>query len=122
MREGADEGMSFLKQTHQYWKVTLSLAFVLLGGVFLALMIWRVGDSTSLPWIPGQGFFSGAGTGLVLFGLLWLWLSVRCPCCGAKVAATILTGERATTWLTTLLDFKECPSCGFGGSSPRHRG
>jgi hypothetical protein len=120
MMGGSEKEKSFLQQTHQYWKVTLTLALVGLGGVLLALMIWRVNDDTSLPWVPGEGFFSAVGTGLVLLGLLWLWLSVRCPRCRARVAATILTKERTTTWLTMLLDFEECPGCGFrGGSSPK---
>lgn len=120
MMEGGEKGKSFLQQTHQYWKVTLTLAFVGLGGVLLALMIWRVNNGTSLPWVPGEAFFSAIGTGLVLLGLLWLWLSVRCPRCRARVASTILTRERTTAWLAALLDFEACPRCGFrGGSSTR---
>jgi hypothetical protein len=107
--------MSFIERTGQRWKVFIFFGLLLFGGVFLALMIWRVSDSESFPSVPGELPFAFSGTGAVLLAFVWLWLSVRCPRCAALVAGHILRNESAGHWLMKLMEFQDCPRCGFAG-------
>jgi len=110
--------VSFLERTGQRWKVAFFAGALLTSGILLALMIWRANDSVSLPQIPGEDVFSLGGVGMAVIAFGWLWLSVRCPRCGARVAGIILKHEAATRWLRSLVEVAECPVCRFTGDSP----
>ena len=107
--------MSFIERTNQQWKVATFLLLMIVSGISLILMIWRINDSVSVSWIPGEVFLSLAGVGTGLMAFLWLWVSVRCPRCRSRVAARILKNESVKTWLIRLFEFGECAECGFTG-------
>lgn len=84
-----------------------------LSVVLLVLFVWRVNvPSPGAPALPDQDTLS---LSLVMSGITsfcWLWLSVRCPACKARVAGHILKAAPAAVWFTTLLALERCPLCG----------
>jgi hypothetical protein len=107
--------MSFLARTGQWWKVMTFLILFAMAGIFLALMVWRINDSTSVRAVPGQIAFALAGTATGLAALLWLWFSIRCPRCGTAIGGELLKREPVGRWLARLFELTECPICRFTG-------
>lgn len=108
----AVKNASWLRQTEQFWKVWVFLFMIALNLSFFVLFVWRVNvPSPSVPTLPDQGILTlcFVMSGIVSFG--WLWLSVRCPVCKAKIAAHILKTDPAGVWFTALLALEHCPLC-----------
>lgn len=104
---------SWLSHTEQYWKVWVFLFMIAVSLNLFVLFVWRVNvPSPGVPALPDQVTLSFLFiiSGIVALG--WLWLSVRCPACKAKVAAHILKTDPAGVWFTTLLALEQCPICG----------
>lgn len=87
----AVKNASWLSQTEQHWKVWVFLFMIALSLSFFVLFVWRVNvPSPAIPALPDQGTLSFCFVMSGIVSLGWLWLSVRCPVCNAKVAAHIL--------------------------------
>ena len=108
----AVKNASWLSQTKQHWKVWVFLFMIALNLSFFVLFVWCVNvPSPAIPALPDQGAlgFCFVTSGIVSLG--WLWLSVRCPVCNAKVVAHILKTDPAGIWFTALLALEQCPLC-----------
>jgi hypothetical protein len=115
----AMKNASWLSQTEQHWKVWVFLFMSAVSLSLFILVVWRVNvPSPSVPALPDQVIlsFCFVMSGIVSFG--WLWLSVRCPVCKAKVAAHILKTDPAGIWFTALLALDQCPLCGDKAVGP----
>lgn len=115
----AMKNASWLSQTEQHWKVWVFLFMSAVSLSLFILVVWRVNvPSPSVPALPDQVIlsFCFVMSGIVSFS--WLWLSVRCPVCKAKVAAHTLKTDPAGVWFTALLALEQCPLCGDKAVDP----
>jgi hypothetical protein len=79
------------------------------------LMVVVLNVGTRAHWIPDT-FTLALVTALGgVAAMLWLWLSLRCPSCGASIAGSLVHTEPASGWFTTLLTLTRCPKCRFSG-------
>ncbi len=109
----ATKNASWMSHTEQQWKVWLFLFMIAVSLSLFVLFVWRVNvPSPDVPALPDQVTLSFCFIITGVVALTWLWLSVRCPACKAKVAAHILKTNPAGVWLTCLLTLEKCPHCG----------
>ena len=107
------KNVSWLRQTKQHWKVWVFLSLIVLSLALFVLFVWRVNvPSPGVPGLPDQVTLSFCFVMSGIVSLCWLWLSVRCPVCKARVAGHILKAAPAGVWFTTLLALERCPLCG----------
>ena len=91
---------SLLTKTAQTWKVLLSSATVICGGIVMLTGIFR--ESA----LPGIGGFLIATVGFSL-----LCTAVKCPSCNARWAWIALSTQGVGKWFDWLIRLNECPKC-----------
>jgi hypothetical protein len=103
------EGRWIVFRTRQKWKIVISLILILIGvGIYFCHFFKPDWD---------RGFFPislmGAGVGCI--GILFAWLTIRCPRCHAHwlwMAHSEQPHRTAEDWFLTLV---KCPRCGYDG-------
>lgn len=115
----AVKNASWLSQTEQHWKVWVFLFMSAVSLSLFILVVWRVNvPSPGVPALPDQVILSFCFVMSGIASFSWLWLSVRCPVCKAKVAAHILKTDSAGVWFTALLALEQCPLCAGQTTDP----
>lgn len=105
----------FVQRTRQVWKIYLFALLLIASVAPFVLMVVVFKASTPAPWIPDT-FTLALATALGgVASMLWLWLSLRCPSCGASIAGSLIQAEPASGWFTKLLTVARCPKCRFPG-------
>lgn len=103
---------SIVKKTGQIWKLGVFAACVLAGGACLLL---------ARPVFQGNGneqylaFFAAAPV-LILGGMAFAAISIRCPQCGVRWFWSAISKSEHNTWLAQALGHPHCPGCGSEGS------
>jgi len=93
--------MTWLRRTHQVWKLTL-LTWAM--GLSLVLgVLYRLEKERNL-----LVFGASAAALLVMFVGFW---AIRCPLCGARVGWRVVSRTKAREVWTTLRDLEVCPVC-----------
>jgi len=95
---------SVISKTGQLWKLHVSVALIILGGV---LMFW---GKSHLETLSG-GWLLAGGMAAVLAGFVYACLSIRCTACGAKWFWLAVSKQASNGWTHWLLTQSECPSC-----------
>jgi hypothetical protein len=110
---------SFVQRTRQVWKIYVFVLLLTASVLPFVLMVVVLNISTPAPWIPDT-FTLALVTALGgMATMLWLWLSLRCPSCGASLAGSLVQVEPASRWFTKLLKLTCCPKCRFSGARVR---
>jgi hypothetical protein len=91
--------MKWLRQTGQRWKVL----------VFFVTLVPGVVES--MRWMSGPGDLKPLPIASGLLAFAWLFLSIKCPRCGARIAWRLATTAKATDWWTKLSDAENCAAC-----------
>jgi hypothetical protein len=97
---------SIIVKSGQLWKGAVSAAMILLGGLCAALCFAfpRLGGSDSA-LVMNSGFL------MVLCGMLYGTMSIRCPRCGTRWVSLAIRQSSATSWIEWLLTRSQCPVC-----------
>ena len=98
---------SIIRTTGQWWKVAVAFWTIVVGGVVLwsgMAMLGRHAPSYSLWIILG-------GLALVLGGLAFVFLSVRCPSCRARWVWLSVNGQGVKNFGRVFFELTECPVC-----------
>ena len=106
---------TWLKRTHQRWKVA-----VFGVGVAIASSLWATSYAVSRQTYPLWVHF--AGTGAMAAALIWFGSAVRCRACGKSVAGWTLASSSMHAWFSSLSRLQRCPVCGDEGIVTRHDG
>jgi peptidoglycan/LPS O-acetylase OafA/YrhL len=105
----------FVQRTRQVWKIYLFALLLMASVTPFVLMVVVLNVGTPAPWIP-ETFTLALATALGgVAAMLWLWLSLRCPSCGASIAGSLVQAELASGWFMKLLTLTRCPKCRFSG-------
>ena len=101
--------MTWLRKTHQLWKLMVLNAVICVG---LGLFVLRIVGRRPTPLVA-------FGTSLVaLIVFLVAFRSIRCPYCGAAVGWTLLTKSKITELWTKLEGLQVCPVCSDDPTGP----
>jgi hypothetical protein len=101
---------TFLKRTNQLWKL-------IVGGIVLPIPLvwwgWR-GMRHIRPDQPTSEFVLDIAV-LVAGALVsvWLYASVRCPKCRARLVKHVMKAPEGADAITSFLQSRACPACGY---------
>jgi hypothetical protein len=98
---------SIVRTTGQWWKVSVGIWTIAIGGVVLwsgMAMLGRHAPSYVLWVILG-------GVALVCAGLAFVCLAVRCPSCHARWVWLSIKGQGVRNFGRVFSELKECPVC-----------
>ena len=91
----------FLLRTGQRWRYELPAAAFMASGIALLFAGGR----------PRPILLAVA---VASFVLMCSW--ARCPRCRSRVVWRVLAEGKVWKWMTSVLDLRQCPVCGFDGS------
>ena len=83
------------------------MAAVVTGGIiilFQGALYDPIGEETTMVLV-GLGAFLG------MSGFIWAIFSIKCPKCKLKLLYFAIQKQKLGSWLTWLLELKECPQC-----------
>jgi hypothetical protein len=104
---------SFMRRTHQVWKLHLVLGWLPLVGVCVVLATFF----DLLGRTPTQkAVFVIVGAVIVLAADLLGAVSIRCPTCNTSLYWRAMSGTSFRQWISWLLSLSSCPVCGNNGS------
>ena len=106
---GQSRSAYLLARTGSGWKLPLGLLWA--PGFGFGLILLSLIDA--LEWSrAAQGIL--AATGLLLMGLsyVWVFLTVQCRHCGARLLWLAITSHTFNEWLGWVGSLRVCPVCG----------
>jgi hypothetical protein len=107
-----------MKKSGQLWKFNVFLVLMLVELCLFVVFVWRVNHpGVSLAIIPDQLPLALSFIVAGALGLAWLWFSIVCSHCHARVAAVVLNTSPSNSWLTDMLTLRSCPKCGATGEA-----
>ncbi|HKK21042.1 MAG TPA: hypothetical protein VJ983_06175 [candidate division Zixibacteria bacterium] len=100
---------AIITKTHQWWKFIFGLSGLVVGGMFplfnFAGMLQWINEDTRMILIL-------VGTAVALISFAFLFLSIRCPDCGARWAWMAARTRSHKEWIVWLFSLQHCPKCG----------
>lgn len=99
---------SIIKQTGQWWKVTVAICGCLLAGI--AMVVAKLSSGQLTP--ESFAMTMSLGSALFLGSCCYACLSIRCPSCSKRWLWAAVRTPKAGGWLSWLLAQRACPGCG----------
>lgn len=116
------KNLSWLIKTRQTWKIWVFLGISVMELLLLFLMAWSFSN-------PKSEFLTKIGMNdlqilsaflfFALIGLLFLFISVKCPECKKRPIYRIISTSNVNEWFNIIIAFDRCPYCGYKGDSDR---
>jgi hypothetical protein len=101
--------MTWLRKTHQLWKLVVLDAVICLG---LVLFVFNLAGKRLSPLVA-----TVTSVVAIIVFLVAFW-SIRCPYCGAAVGWTLLTKSKVTELWTKMAGLEVCPVCSDDPNGP----
>jgi hypothetical protein len=99
-----------IKNTNQWWKLTLGFTIFTVGGVFMAFGIYLINQSKAMGHL-----LLPIGTLIGLIGALFACLFVRCPHCKTSWVWIAISTKSPNEWYYWLMELEACSKCGKNG-------
>jgi len=98
---------SWLKNTNQLWKYSLSVKLMVIAGIVVALRVFGVvGKEYDVPLAA-----------LVFLSLSMPLIFIKCPSCGKNPSFRIFTKSGAGSFVHKLIVMEACPYCKYDGGA-----